>query len=499
MKPGMNLIYAIVCTFLLLPVCQVSAAEYEASTTSDPTIDIENLKLLLRPLTKDELAVEAEAWRDLVKAKVHEISMAKIESKQIKQDIRQVKEESKESIAELKQASQDTKAEATTEETGIVTPVEDAPVETAKDVEEAAAAEIEEHKDLKQELDNKIALLEEEKAGQINRMNEVLAGLELKGGDIEEYKKYISAIKGIEIDTKDVVASSSILINWLKSPEGGLLWGRKIISFIVVLIVFKLVAMFLGSITRRTVAMNKKCSDLLQDFFVNAVRKIIMVIGIVVAVSMLGVNIGPLVAGIGAIGFIIGFALQGTLNNFAAGIMILMNRPYDVGDVVKTAGISGIVESMNLNTTTIKTFDNQIVVVPNGSIWGDVITNATGSNTRRVDMTFGIGYGDDIAKAQTILEEIVKSHPSVLPEPEPTIKLHELGDSSVNFICRPWSKTSDYWGLYWDITRAVKERFDAEGITIPFPQRDVHIYHETPNHIGQTQNDIPSGSKSTTV
>jgi small conductance mechanosensitive channel len=150
-----------------------------------------------------------------------------------------------------------------------------------------------------------------------------------------------------------------------------------------------------------------------------------------------------------------------------------------VGDVVSTAGITGFVKSMNLNTTTIKTFDNQVVVVPNGSIWGDNIINVTGSDTRRVDMTFGIGYSDDIDKAQAILEEIVKSHALVLSDPEPNIKMHELGDSSVNFVCRPWTLTGDYWTVYWDITRSVKERFDAAGVSIPFPQQDVHIIPES--------------------
>ena len=131
---------------------------------------------------------------------------------------------------------------------------------------------------------------------------------------------------------------------------------------------------------------------------------------------------------------------------------------------------------MNLVSTTIKTFDNQIVVVPNGKIWGGVITNVTGSSTRRVDMTFGISYSDDITKTAKILEDIVSKHELVLEDPAPVVRLHELGDSSVNFICRPWVKTADYWTVYWDVTRTVKERFDKEGVSIPFPQRDVHIY-----------------------
>jgi small conductance mechanosensitive channel len=199
-------------------------------------------------------------------------------------------------------------------------------------------------------------------------------------------------------------------------------------------------------------------------------------VGFVVALSMLGINVGPLLAAIGAAGFIIGFALQGTLSNFASGIMILIYRPYDVGDIIEVGGASGTVDAMTIVSTTLMTLDNQKIVVPNNMIWGDKITNFTGSEKRRVDMVFGIGYGDDIAKAQKILEEILVNHAAVLKDPEPVVKVHELADSSVNFVVRPWVETENYWDVYWDITRTVKERFDAEGVSIPFPQRDVHLH-----------------------
>jgi small conductance mechanosensitive channel len=158
---------------------------------------------------------------------------------------------------------------------------------------------------------------------------------------------------------------------------------------------------------------------------------------------------------------------------------MLIYRPFDTGDFVNVGGVIGKVESMNLLSTQLRTPDNQLVIVPNNSVWGDVITNITGITERRVDMVFGIGYGDDSDKAQNILEEIVGAHELVLQDPEPVVKLHELADSSVNFICRPWVRPENYWDVYWDITREVKRRFDAEGVSIPFPQRDVHIYQET--------------------
>jgi small conductance mechanosensitive channel len=173
---------------------------------------------------------------------------------------------------------------------------------------------------------------------------------------------------------------------------------------------------------------------------------------------------------------VIAFALQNTLSNFASGLMIMFYKPFDIGNFVETPAVSGTVKSMTLVTTNMLTPDNKLLVVPNNELWGKVITNVTGSSERRVDLVFGIGYSDDLDLAERVLGEVVAGHPLVLSEPEPVIRVAELADSSVNLICRPWVKTADYWPVYWDLTRAVKERFDAQGISIPFPQRDVHLH-----------------------
>jgi len=224
--------------------------------------------------------------------------------------------------------------------------------------------------------------------------------------------------------------------------------------------------------------MAKATSDLLKEFLISFVRRVVVLTGLLVAVSMLEISVGPVLAVVGAAGFVVAFALQGTLSNFASGIMILAYRPFDVGDAINAGGVSGVVKAMNLVSTVIYTFDNQRVIVPNNSIWGGVITNITGLPTRRVDMVFGIGYSDDMDKAAGILEDVVRRHELVMDDPAPVIKVHELADSSVNLVCRPWAKTSDYWTVYWDITKQAKQRFDAEGISIPFPQRDVHVFQE---------------------
>jgi len=211
----------------------------------------------------------------------------------------------------------------------------------------------------------------------------------------------------------------------------------------------------------------------------NSVSRISIIVGLLLGLAALEINITPLVAVIGAAGFIIAFALQNTLSNFASGLMIMFYKPFDIDDFVETPSVSGKVQSMTLVTTNMLTPDNKLLVVPNNELWGKVITNVTGSSERRVDLVFGIGYDDDIALAERVLVDVVTSHPQVLKEPEPVIRVAELADSSVNLICRPWVKTADYWPVYWELTRAVKERFDAEGISIPFPQRDVHLHQAT--------------------
>ena len=217
-------------------------------------------------------------------------------------------------------------------------------------------------------------------------------------------------------------------------------------------------------------------SSLLKTFLINFVRQATLAIGTIVALAALEVNISPLLALIGGAAFVVGLALQGTLSNFAQGLIILAYQPFDVGDAIDAGGVNGVVESMNMLSTTIRTFDNKIVIVPNGKIGGDTITNATATETRRVDLVFGIGYADDIDKAEAVLTKLVTEHPLVLADPAPVVKLNELADSSVNFVVRPWTKTGDYWTVYWDLVKGVKQAFDREGISIPFPQQDVHIH-----------------------
>ncbi len=425
-----------------------------AKTVADPLIPVDELTLLLEPLTQDELVIEAEAWLLLLQAKVQQISDAEIRVKHKNVEI------------------------AKAEEKAAAAPVE--PEGQPATEGEAAQEVVEKKAEEKAAVVDDIVKLREQRSKLVDRMNAVIAALKLKGGETEGYELYVTAVSGIKIDVSDASAAWVAFSGWLKSEEGGIRWVKNIIWFIVTIIGFWILSRIASRAVAKALGMGKKLSDLLRDFLTTGVRRGIMLVGLIVALAQLEVNIGPLMAAIGAAGFVIAFALQGTLSNFASGLLILIYRPFDVGDVVDVAGATGSVQSMSLVSTTIKTFDNKTVVVPNNSIWGDVITNVTGNDTRRVDMVFGIGYDDDGEKARTIIDAILAEHELVLDDPQPVVRMHELADSSVNFICRPWVKTLDYWTVYWDVTKTVKERFDAEGISIPYPQQDVHTHQVQP-------------------
>ena len=337
--------------------------------------------------------------------------------------------------------------------------------------------------DDKKLLKEKVAALNGRVAATADNLKLTIELMSERKLDTTEYKQIVISSTG-EI-TKEIFETQvalGLLQQWLDSGkewivENGPQWAFKLVIFVLILVVFSLLANIARRIVGRALASSRvHASKLLQELLASIAGKAVFLVGILIALAQLGIQIGPVLAGLGIVGFIIGFALQETLSNFAAGVMILIYRPFDVGDAVETGGISGKVKQMNLVSTTITTFDNQRVIVPNRKIWGDVIRNINAEKIRRVDMLFSIGYDDDPDLADRILHEIVDHHELALDDPPPVIRLHTLGESSVDFIVRPWVKSEDYWEAYWHITRAVKKRFDEEGISIPFPQQDMHIY-----------------------
>lgn len=511
------LLWVVLCSMTFSVALQAG----EAVTVAEPSMPVDELELRLKPLTKTELKAEADGWLLLLQNKVREISTAEIAAKYKKQEIARadavksalgtVKKAERNVAAadgdekaarKLEQARQDYQqaVEAARETAGkeqhdkAVRQAAQTALQEAGNVSgqnepgaatPAGAEQLEKQQSsVRTTLLNRLTSLREQQTALVDRFNTVVDAFERKGGAAEqvaEYRQYIDAVSGIKVDVSDAEAVWTTVAGWLKSGEGGLRWARNLAMFVATVALFVLLSNMVSKALEKVLARTRQASRLLGEFMVTTVRRLVLAIGIIVGLAAMEVNIGPLLAVIGAAGFVIAFALQNSLGNFASGILILVFRPFDVGDVVEVAGVLGTVRSMNLLSINILTPDNKSVIVANNQVWGGVITNVTGSDTRRVDLVFGIAYGDDIDHARKVLEAVVAAHGKVLKSPEPVIRVHELGDSSVNFICRPWVRTADYWDVYWDLTATVKRRFDSEGISIPFPQRDVHLFQQAPD------------------
>lgn len=484
-------------------------ATYQAQTTKNIDVHIDELEMALLPLLKSEVEVEVNAWLVILKQKATILSEAEILVSQKQEgiealgDIAAISEdvvEAKESAQTLASAQDKATEQEINKEVeedlkqlkSLSTKLEDeratkavqALADKQQDLDKLAEGAEEYAKKLakkRNKLINSLTELREEKNAALDRFNVVLKNWEQKGGDAAELALYAESLSGTTVDLTDGEAAWLTFKGWLKSKEGGLLWLSNIVKFIIALVIVYTISAMVGKLTDAALNRNKKLSLLLKNFIQLSVRRVIIGIGFLVSLTIIGINVAPVLALIGAAGLVIGLALQSTLSNFASGMLILIYRPFDVGEVIEIDGVVGTVDSMTLLSTAIKTFDNQHLIVPNNNVWGSTIINVTGSKTRRVDLVFGIGYSDDMDKAQQIMEKVLADNPMVLKQPEAVVKVHELADSSVNFVCRPWVKTADYWDVYWAITRQVKEQFDKQGVSIPFPQRDVHIHQISNN------------------
>lgn len=475
-------------TLILLPSLNSYAeSTYTATTHINLEVEAEDLSYLLLPLTKSELEVEAQAWQKELSTIVREMSLLEIEIKHLnrqtnlfKQAANEVtdyveasKSGDKDDIADTTSALTETANELNIDQdkiNNLATIITD---KTASKVDKKALSL--ENKKIVQA--KKVALIRLELARVNNLFTATLAQLHEKGGDITELQAYSNAVSGLNVNVSDSSTAWLAIAEWIKSENGGVLLFINLVKFIIAITFVIFLSNLAGRIADRLTRSNA-VSLLLEDFIKVAARRTVLIIGIIMTLPIIGINIGPVLALIGAAGLVVGLALQGTLSNFASGVLILIYRPYDMNDVIQVGGVTGIVSSMTLLCTTIKTLDNQLITVPNNNVWNDTITNVTGSSERRVDLVFGIAYGDDFTKAQKIMHDILSVHPKVLKHPESIVRVHELGDSSVNFVCRPWVKTDDYWDVHWDVIEAVKREFDAQGISIPFPQRDVHLFTE---------------------
>ncbi len=264
------------------------------------------------------------------------------------------------------------------------------------------------------------------------------------------------------------------LLDWFSANGASTLLSA--ILFVGILILARSLAGLSKRLTERALRhSDQSISQLLKETLISMAGTVVFLIGLLVALAQVGVSVTPMIAGLGVVGFIVGFALQDTLSNFASGAMILAYRPFDTGDFIAAGEAEGTVLKMNLVNTTIVTVENKVLIIPNSKIWGGVIMNVTGQKLRRTDMIYRVSYADDVDLVQNILEELIAADERWLDDPEPMVRLKQYSESSIDFMVRAYAKTDEYWEAVWALNKAVKKRFDAEGITIPFPQRDVHM------------------------
>ena len=318
----------------------------------------------------------------------------------------------------------------------------------------------------------------------LSRTADLLEELKLPTAD---YRSLVIQVTGeISSDVFSLSVLRALLGQWTYDFRS---WastsGPKTLFKVLLFTLITVAAWVLSRLTRRMVERGIKrfqLTRLLKNLMISTAANIVLALGVLVALSQVGVSLGPLLAGLGVIGFIVGFALQETLGNFASGMMILMYRPFDEGDVVEVSGVLGQVHKMSLVSTVILTPDNQELVIPNNRIWGNVIRNVYAQKNRRVDLEFSISYEDDLRTAEEVFRDVLAGHSAVLTDPAPTVKVHQLAESAVVFAVRPWVKSPDYWDTYWDINREVKLRLVEAGIVIPYPHRKVHLVDARPEN-----------------
>jgi small conductance mechanosensitive channel len=251
-------------------------------------------------------------------------------------------------------------------------------------------------------------------------------------------------------------------------------YGAQLVLAVLIIVIGLWVGRRVRSLARATLA-HRKVDPLLVEFLGNLVYWAIAVAVLLAAISRVGVDTTSFLAVVGSLGLAVGLAMKDNLSNVSSGVMLILLRPFTLGDYIEVAGVQGTVKAITLTATVLATADNQRILVPNTKVTGEIIRNVTANDTRRIDLTIGIGYGDDVARAKAVVAEVLAGDARVLVDPAPQIAVAELADSSVNLVVRPWVRTVDYWPARFDLTEKLKLALDAAGISIPFPQREVHV------------------------
>jgi len=345
--------------------------------------------------------------------------------------------------------------------------------ETVRQLQESAEAESE----LKNQLVVNVTELQGERTGIVDRLKVILDELQNKGGEVESYNQYIQAVSGIEIDLQDTEGLGVRLVSWLKSEEGGLRWGINLGKFTGIVIASAIAAQILGFILNQSLSRFGSTSEVLRHFAVMLVKRGGIVVGVMLALTALEVNLGPILALVGGASFVLAFALQSNLGNLASGLMLMVYKPFDIGDEVKVDGIWGYIEAITLANTRIKGFGNQLYTIPNNTIWNQRIENLTHNERRQIKIGIDYDFSVDLAVVEKLLLEIMASHPDVLDNPAPGTFAWAIQDYSIQVIVSGWTETSKFWGVWDELLRTIQERFTQEGIAIKIPKQDLRLQY----------------------
>jgi small conductance mechanosensitive channel len=345
---------------------------------------------------------------------------------------------------------------------------------TTKQLEKSSNAE----SDAKNQLVAAVTELQAQQTAIVDRFNVILEELEKKGSKVESYRQYIQAVSSVELDAKDTEGMGLRLLGWAKSEEGGMRWGNNTGKFLGVFVASIIVSQILGAILNPLLPLFGGTSVLMRSFIVVVVKRGGIVVGLLLALTALEVSLGPILALLGGVSFVLAFALQSNLGNLASGLMIMAYKPFDVGDEIKVGELWGHVDSINLANTKIKGFSGQIYTIPNNTVWGDTIENMSQGQIRKFSHWLRIGFEEDLVKVEQLLVEILKSHPKVLQEPAPKTDVWSIEDYYISVKAGGWVKKEDYWTVNSDTIRMLRERFDKEGLKLAAIPKSMEVAQE---------------------
>ena len=362
--------------------------------------------------------------------------------------------------------------------------------ETAEKLEKVA----EEESDIRKQLVVNVTELQGDQTAIVDRFDVVLDALDKKGGDTTSYRKYIDAVSGIELDVTDTEGLGVRLVSWIKSEEGGVRWGINLAKFLAILVASMIVSNLLGKFVHRVLGQVGGTSSLFRDFVVMMVKRGVLVVGVLFALTSLGISLGPILALVGGASFVLAFALQSNLGHFASGLMLLINKPFDVGDEVRVAGYWAYVDSISLANTRLKDFSGNIINLPNSTVWEGDIINYTHAEIRKFSFPIHVKFTQDVNEVYEMWMEIAKSHPKVLDTPKPSwFPWNKYYDYYIYINLSAWSRTEDYWTVYVELLKTLQKRIQELDIELTAPQQDIN-FHQASGEMQSAQLP-PSGTQ----